>query len=189
MKVFLIDNYDSFTYNLSLLVKHVTGVRPVVKRNDELTIEELEDYDKLLLSPGPGLPPDAGLLMPIIEKYAATKSILGICLGHQAIGQVFGATLENIQEVFHGKATRIIPDKQAALFRGLADSFEGGRYHSWVVSERCFPDSLLITAKDDLELIMAVRHKEFDVQGIQFHPESMLTPDGKTILANWLQTS
>ncbi len=187
MKVFLIDNYDSFTYNLSLLVKRITGVRPVVKRNDELKLEELAEYDKLLLSPGPGLPADAGCLLEVIETYADTKSILGICLGHQAIGQVFGARLENIREVIHGKATQIIPDTTTPLFQGLSDAFDGGRYHSWVVSETGFPNNLRVTARDDQGLIMALRHKDYDVQGIQFHPESILTPYGVTLLTNWLQ--
>lgn len=188
MNVFLIDNYDSFTYNLSLLVKHITGKRPVVKRNDELIIEELADYDKLLLSPGPGLPVDAGLLLSVVTQYAATTSILGICLGHQAIGQVFGARLKNMEEVFHGKSTKIIPDKGTKLFCGLDDPFEGGRYHSWVIDESDFPETLLVTARDEQGQIMAVRHIEYDVQGIQFHPESVLTPGGRTILSNWLQT-
>lgn len=188
MKILLVDNYDSFTYNLSLMVKLHTGVLPDVRRNDDITLEEVAFYDKIILSPGPGLPSSAGILMELIKRYASSKSILGICLGHQAIAEVFGATLHNLKEVYHGIATPIqqcVPD---LLFAGLEHTFEAGRYHSWVADRTEFPESLLVTAKDDQDHIMALRHKEYDVSGIQFHPESILTPNGKQIMANWLDS-
>ncbi|MFA6059217.1 MAG: aminodeoxychorismate/anthranilate synthase component II [Taibaiella sp.] len=186
MKILLVDNYDSFTYNLSLLVKLHTGILPEVRRNDDITLEEVAHYDKILLSPGPGLPSSAGVLMELIKQYAPSKSILGVCLGHQAIAEAFGATLHNLSQVYHGIATpvqQLIPDR---LFAGLSNTFEAGRYHSWVADRIGFPESLLVTAEDEQGYIMAFRHKEYDVKGIQFHPESILTPQGKQIMANWL---
>ncbi|PSK92554.1 anthranilate synthase component II [Taibaiella chishuiensis] len=186
MKVLLVDNYDSFTYNLALLVKSITGSHPVVQRNDQLELDAIAQYDKIMLSPGPGLPEEAGLLLKVIERYAATKSILGVCLGHQAIAQVFGGGLANLSQVYHGVATPVAPCAGDPLFEGLGPVFDAGRYHSWVVSDTMFPDTLEVTARDSGGLIMALRHRQYDVRGVQFHPESILTPAGKTLLANWL---
>jgi anthranilate synthase component 2 len=186
MKILLIDNYDSFTYNLSLLVKRHTGVLPDVRRNDDITLEEVAIYDKIILSPGPGLPSSAGILMELIKQYAPSKSILGVCLGHQAIAEAFGATLHNLSQVYHGIATPVQQQIPDLLFAGLENTFEVGRYHSWVADRERFPESLLVTAEDEQGYIMAFRHKEYNVRGIQFHPESILTPQGKQIMANWL---
>ena len=191
MKILVFDNYDSFTYNLVHLVEQITGNRVEVYRNDELPLEKVKDYDKILLSPGPGVPSEAGLLLPLIKEYAATKSILGVCLGHQAIGEAFGGTLTNLSTVYHGIATPVqqIPNegKHSRLFEGLAAEFVVGRYHSWVVDQENFPSDLQITAKEEHGYIMALEHKTYDVQGVQFHPESILTPDGAIILKNWLK--
>ncbi|MCX8020563.1 MAG: aminodeoxychorismate/anthranilate synthase component II [Chitinophagaceae bacterium] len=191
MKVVVIDNYDSFTYNLVHLVRQIIHTEPDVFRNDEVNLENLQSYDKILLSPGPGIPEEAGLLLPIIQKYAPTKSILGVCLGHQAIAQVFGGQLLNLSDVYHGVATDIIVELRegrpvSSLFSGITSPFPAGRYHSWIVSRERFPDSLEITATDSQGRIMALQHKVFDVQGVQFHPESVLTPDGEIIMKNWL---
>lgn len=187
LKLLVFDNYDSFTYNLVHLVKQVdTGIEVDVFRNDELPLEKVAAYDKIILSPGPGIPSEAGDLLPLIKEYAASKSILGVCLGHQAIGEVFGGKLVNLSTVYHGVALncQLQPTK---LFSGLPAQIPVGRYHSWVVSEEGFPESLEITAKDDNGYIMALQHKTYDIQGVQFHPESVLTPDGETILRNWLK--
>ena len=186
-KILLIDNYDSFTYNLVHLIKSL-GREVDVFRNDAITLEEVEAYEKILLSPGPGIPSEAGLLQNIVRRYAATKSILGVCLGHQAIGEVFGATLVNLSEVHHGVASQIHVTAKNGIFRGMEDSFEAGRYHSWAVSSADFPEVLEITAVDDSGEIMALRHKQFDVCGVQFHPESVLTPLGSKIMQNWLES-
>ncbi|MBR5749521.1 MAG: aminodeoxychorismate/anthranilate synthase component II [Prevotella sp.] len=184
MKVVIIDNYDSFTYNLSHLIKEL-GAEVTVLRNDQFKLEELEPYNKIVLSPGPGIPSEAGLLLDVIRTYAGKKPILGVCLGHQAIGEVFGAKLVNLSEVFHGVATpcHIVVDDP--IFSGMERTITIGRYHSWVVSEEAFPDCLEITAEIDGQ-IMALRHKTLNVRGIQFHPESVLTPDGKKMIQNWL---
>jgi anthranilate synthase component 2 len=191
MKILVFDNYDSFTYNLVHLVEQITGNRVDVYRNDELPLEKVKDYDKILLSPGPGVPSEAGLLLPLIKEYATTKSILGVCLGHQAIGEAFGGTLTNLSTVYHGIATPVqqIPNegKHSRLFEGLAAEFVVGRYHSWVVDQENFPSDLQITAKEEHGYIMALEHKTYDVQGVQFHPESILTPDGAIILKNWFK--
>ena len=191
MKILVFDNYDSFTYNLVHLVEQITGNGVDVYRNDELPLEKVKDYDKILLSPGPGVPSEAGLLLPLIKEYAATKSILGVCLGHQAIGEAFGGTLTNLSTVYHGIATPVQQvtneGKHSRLFEGLADEFIVGRYHSWVVDQQDFPTDLLVTAKEEHGYIMALEHKTYDVQGVQFHPESILTPDGAIILKNWLK--
>ncbi len=191
MKILVFDNYDSFTYNLVHLVEQITGNRVDVYRNDELPLEKVKDYDKILLSPGPGVPSEAGLLLPLIKEYAATKSILGVCLGHQAIGEAFGGTLTNLSTVYHGIATPVQQitheGKHSRLFEGLAEEFVVGRYHSWVVDQENFPSDLQITAKEEHGYIMALEHKTYDVQGVQFHPESILTPDGVIILKNWLK--
>ena len=186
MNIVIIDNYDSFTYNLSHLVKEL-GAEVTVLRNDQFELEALEAFDKIILSPGPGIPSEAGLLLSVIKTYAGRKPILGVCLGHQAIGEVFGGQLENLSEVFHGVATEGSLLGNDPLFAGLPSRITIGRYHSWVVSRRNFPDCLEITAESDEGQIMALRHREYDIHGIQFHPESVLTPDGRTILNNWLQ--
>lgn len=182
----LIDNYDSFTYNLHQLATAL-GARVTVIRNDQFQPEELSDFDKLLLSPGPGVPAEAGRLLDTIRLWAGRKPILGVCLGEQAIGEVFGARLRNLEEVFHGvqSPVRIVhPDDY--LFRGLPQEIHAGRYHSWVVDSDGLPDCLEVTAVSREGYIMALRHKDYDVRGIQFHPESVLTPDGQRIIANWL---
>ena len=184
----IIDNYDSFTYNLVQLVEQA-GARVTVLRNDRFALPDLAAYDKLLLSPGPGIPQEAGLLMPVIETYAATKPILGVCLGEQAIGEAFGAQLCNLSDVFHGVQTEISLDGPGVaddyLFDGLPRRLTVGRYHSWVVSREGLPDTLAITAVSDDGLIMGLRHRTLDVHGIQFHPESVLTPLGERIIRNW----
>ena len=185
MKIVIIDNYDSFTYNLSNLVKEL-GAEVTVLRNDSFPIEELETYDKILLSPGPGIPKEAGLLLEVIRTYAGKKPILGVCLGEQAIGEVFGGKLTNLSEVYHGIQSPIRITASNYLFEGLPEEILVGRYHSWVIDRENFPDALEITAVSQEGYIMALRHKDFDVQGIQFHPESVLTPDGKKIISNWL---
>ncbi len=189
MRVLVFDNYDSFTYNLVHMVEHILQSPVDVYRNDAIALDEVAAYDKIILSPGPGIPEEAGLLLPLIERYAATKSILGVCLGHQAIGQAFGGKLTNLSTVFHGVATsaRLINRGAKDLYEGLDDTIEIGRYHSWVVDQQNFPESLEITAVDDQNYIMGLRHKQYDVQGVQFHPESVLTPQGATIIQNWLK--
>ena len=185
MKIVIIDNYDSFTYNLSHLVKEL-GAEVDVVRNDQFKLEDLEGYSKIILSPGPGIPSEAGLLLDVIRTYADKKPILGVCLGHQAIGEVFGAKLENLSDVFHGVATpcHIIVDDP--IFSGIERDITIGRYHSWVVSRENLPECLEITAESDEGQIMALRHRTLNVRGIQFHPESVLTPDGKKMLQNWM---
>jgi len=191
MKILVFDNYDSFTYNLVHLVEKILHQRVEVYRNDKLPLEKVKEFDKIILSPGPGIPEEAGLLLPLIKEYAASKPILGVCLGHQAIGQAFGGELTNLSTVYHGVALPVNPITGASgsksfLFNGLPDSFDVGRYHSWVVSEKNFPSELEITARDDNGYIMALQHKKYDVQGVQFHPESVLTPLGEKIMRNWL---
>jgi anthranilate synthase component 2 len=185
MKIVIIDNYDSFTYNLSHLIKAM-GAEVTVLRNDLFRLPDLEPYNKIVLSPGPGIPFEAGLLTDVIRTYAGKKPILGVCLGHQAIGEVFGAKLENLSDVFHGVATscQIIADDP--MFSRIPREITIGRYHSWVVSKEDFPDCLEVTAESPEGQIMALRHKKFNVRGIQFHPESVLTPDGKKIIQNFL---
>lgn len=170
------------------MVEKITHEKVDVFRNDQISLEAVKAYDKIILSPGPGIPEEAGLLLPLIKEYAATKSILGVCLGHQAIGQAFGATLKNLDKVYHGVATKInILNENAAVLKGLGNEIEVGRYHSWIVAKENFPSELEITAVDDNGYIMALQHKTFDVQGVQFHPESVLTPEGEKILRNWLK--
>jgi anthranilate synthase component 2 len=185
-KILVIDNYDSFTYNLVHYLEDL-NCEVTVYRNDEFDIEEISHFDKILLSPGPGIPDEAGLLKAVIAKYAATKSILGVCLGQQAIGEVFGGTLSNLDKVYHGVATMVktsVDDE--LLFEGLGNEFEVGRYHSWVV-DADLPEVLEATSFDENGQVMSLRHKTFDVRGVQFHPESVLTPNGKKILENWLK--
>jgi anthranilate synthase component 2 len=225
MKILVFDNYDSFTYNLVHLVEKILHQKVEVYRNDQIPLEKVKEYDKIILSPGPGIPEEAGLLLPLIKEYAASKSILGVCLGHQAIGQAFGGKLVNLSTVYHGVAmpvqivkrgeaidngqyatgkkqqvtgnrqpvtagevTEATPTTKHSLFEGLPNEFEVGRYHSWVISEEGFPAELEITARDANNYIMALQHIRYDVQGVQFHPESVLTPRGEEIMRNWLKT-
>ena len=185
-KVVIIDNYDSFTYNLAHLVKEL-GASVTVYRNDQFSLNQLEPFDKILLSPGPGIPSEAGLLTDVIRTYAGRKPMLGVCLGHQAIGEVYGAKLSNLPEVYHGVATPCELVGHDALFAGMESRFTIGRYHSWVVSREDFPETLEVTALSDDGNIMALRHRNYALWGIQFHPESVLTPDGRQIIANWLE--
>ena len=186
-KILVIDNYDSFTYNLVHYLQDL-DCEVTVYRNDEFDIDEIAHFDKILLSPGPGIPDEAGLLKEVIRKYAPTKSILGVCLGQQAIGEVFGGTLSNLDQVYHGVATNVktVVDDEL-LFEGLGSEFEVGRYHSWVV-DATLPEDLEATSFDANGQVMSLRHKTYDVRGVQFHPESVLTPNGKQILKNWLNS-
>lgn len=187
-RILVFDNYDSFTYNLVHLVEKILNTKLDVYRNDKIALEAVAAYDKIILSPGPGIPEEAGLLLPLIKAYAASKSILGVCLGHQAIAEAFGGKLHNLSQVFHGVATPVqILNPHAPLFENMAPTITVGRYHSWIVSETDFPQELEITARDEAGSIMALQHKTYDVQGVQFHPESVLTPEGETILRNWLK--
>ena len=187
-KILVIDNYDSFTYNLVYYIEKLTGVRPSVFRNDEISLENVSEYDKILLSPGPGVPIDAGICIELIKKYAPTKSILGICLGHQAIGEAFGGEILNLSDVFHGVATPVsIKDGSESLFLNIPASFIGGRYHSWVVGRDNLPECLKITCADENGIIMGISHKSYDVKGLQFHPESVLTEHGMDIMSNWVR--
>lgn len=186
MKILLFDNYDSFTYNLLHILKEL-GADVEVFRNDKITLDEVDRFDKIVLSPGPGIPEEAGILLPLIRRYAPTKSILGVCLGEQAIGEAFGAKLIHLTEVHHGVCSDVRVVANDPLFNGLDRTLRVGRYHSWVVSKEDLPDCLEITAEDTEEgQIMGLRHKEYNVRGIQFHPESVLTPQGKEIIKNWL---
>lgn len=192
MSILVFDNYDSFTYNLVHLVEKITHTKVDVYRNDQIALKKVKEYDKIILSPGPGIPEEAGLLLPLIKEYAATKSILGVCLGHQAIGEAFGGKLVNLSTVYHGVATTIKIQKPKnkktnAVLNDLPAEIEVGRYHSWIVSDEGFPDELEVTARDENGYIMALQHRTYDVQGVQFHPESVLTPDGEAILKNWLK--
>lgn len=184
--ILVVDNYDSFTYNLVHYLEAL-NCKVTVLRNDEIELEEVKNYDKILLSPGPGLPSEAGLLNKIIKEYASSKSILGICLGQQAIGEVFGSTLKNLEKVYHGTATKakILVDDES-LFKNIPTEFWVGRYHSWVVEKSDLSPDLEVTSVDENGEIMSLRHKFFDVRGVQFHPESILTPHGKQILENWI---
>jgi len=193
MKILVFDNYDSFTYNLVHLIEKITHVKVEVHRNDQILLEKVKEYDKIILSPGPGIPEEAGLLLPLIKEYALSKSILGVCLGHQAIGQAFGGALVNLSAVYHGVATPVKVKSEKSkvksfLFEGLDDVIEVGRYHSWVVSKENFPSELEITAEDESGMIMALQHKTYDIQGVQFHPESVLTQVGESIMHHWLKS-
>lgn len=185
--VLVIDNYDSFVYNLVHYLEEL-DCEVTVRRNDEISLEEISGYDKILLSPGPGIPEEAGLLKAIVKEYASSKSILGVCLGQQAIGEVFGGRLINLESVYHGVATKVTKSViDEDLFNGLENEFEVGRYHSWVV-ERNLPECLEATSHDENGQVMSLRHKEYDVKGVQFHPESVLTPDGKKMIKNWIKS-
>ena len=192
MKILVFDNYDSFTYNLVHLIEKILHEKVDVYRNDQIPLEKVKEYDKIILSPGPGIPCEAGLLLPLIKEYASSKSILGVCLGHQAIGEAFGGKLVNLSTVYHGVATPVKVKSQKSkvkndLFENLPNELEVGRYHSWVVSKENFPEELEITAEDDNGYIMGLQHRTYDVQGVQFHPESVLTPRGEDIMRNWLK--
>ncbi len=191
-KILVFDNYDSFTYNLVHLVEKIIGEKVDVYRNDQIALTDIAAYDKIILSPGPGVPDEAGLLLPLIKTYASSKSILGVCLGHQAIAQAFGGNLINLNKVFHGLATKIQINKgpfvnKKNIFHTLPAQIEVGRYHSWIVNKNGFPNELEVTALDEHGFIMGLQHKVFDLQGVQFHPESILTKDGEQIIRNWLQ--
>ncbi|WP_341199650.1 aminodeoxychorismate/anthranilate synthase component II [Croceibacter atlanticus] len=187
-KIVVIDNYDSFVYNLVHYLEEL-DCQVTVLRNNQLNIEDLAAYDKILLSPGPGIPDEAGLLKEIIKTYAATKPIFGVCLGQQAIGEVFGGKLTNLNNVFHGIATNVtLTVTNEPLFKGLNSTFKVGRYHSWVVSKEDFPDALEVTSLDENGQIMSLRHRDFDICAVQYHPESVLTPDGKTMIKNWVNS-
>jgi anthranilate synthase component 2 len=190
MKIVVIDNYDSFTYNLVHYIARLNGnTLPDVFRNDEISLDAINDYDKIVLSPGPGVPSEAGICLDLIRRYAPTKSILGVCLGHQAIGEAFGGKLVNLDKVYHGVATPIhIIANEDPLYQGLPGTFEVGRYHSWVVSREMLPECLKITSLDEHGLIMGISHKQYDVRGVQYHPESVLTPNGLKIVENWLNS-
>ncbi|QQR97809.1 MAG: aminodeoxychorismate/anthranilate synthase component II [Sphingobacteriales bacterium] len=183
MKTLMLDNYDSFTYNIVHYIESFDVVVDVF-RNDKIALDAIDEYDNIILSPGPGIPEEAGILLPLIEQYAATKKILGICLGHQAIGQVFGATLYNVGQVIHGKSRNTIIVNDDAIFDGISKNFESGRYHSWAIKDVVSP--LQITATDDAGIVQAIKHETYNVRGVQFHPESVMTPEGKKIIENWL---
>ena len=192
MKILIFDNYDSFTYNLVHVVEKIIHEKVDVYRNDKISLEKVNEYDKIILSPGPGIPVESGLLLPLIKEYAPFKSILGVCLGQQAIGEAFGGSLVNLSTVYHGVATKIKVNpartkSENDVFNSLGSELEVGRYHSWIVNRDNFPKELEITAEDENGLIMALRHKTYDVQGVQFHPESVLTPNGELMMRNWLK--
>jgi anthranilate synthase component 2 len=187
MKILVFDNYDSFTYNLVQIIKEQSNASVDVFRNDEIPLEDVKAYDKILLSPGPGIPSESGLLIPLIQAYASTKSILGVCLGQQAIAEAFGGSLTNLSKVYHGIATPVELIGDSVLFEGLPSTFHVGRYHSWVVNENDLPAELKITSKDAEGYIMSLEHTTYDVKGVQYHPESVLTPEGAKIIGNWLK--
>ena len=188
-KILILDNYDSFTYNLVHLVGKIGGADYEVHRNDKISLQDASRFDKIILSPGPGIPSEAGIMPALVKLYAESKSILGVCLGHQCIGEVFGAELLNLSVPVHGKASRIsVLDQKDRLFRGLPESFNVGRYHSWVVDRKTVPECLIITAEDESQNIMALSHKKFDVKGVQFHPESVMTDYGEELIRNWMKT-
>jgi anthranilate synthase component 2 len=186
MKLLVLDNYDSFTYNLVHLVEKVSNISFDVVRNDKISLEEVNAYSKILLSPGPGLPKDAGIMPDLLKKYHKTKSIFGVCLGLQAIGETFGASLINLETVYHGIATPITVINEDKLFNNCPKTFNAGRYHSWVINNKDLPQDLIVTAIDEKNNIMAAKHKTYDVRGVQFHPESILSEYGETIIRNWL---
>ena len=190
MRILVLDNYDSFTYNLVQYLREISDFPIQVFRNDAIGLEAIEDFDVIVLSPGPGVPKDAGIMPQLIKKYAATKSIFGVCLGMQAIGEAFGGNLRNLEKVFHGIETPInVKDENDQIFKNLPQNFTVGRYHSWVVDKKDLPDELRITAEDPKGEIMAIRHINFDVAGVQFHPESIMTEHGKDMLKNFLENA
>ena len=187
VRILVFDNYDSFTYNLVHAVKKLGYTDVEVHRNDQIALEDIERFDKIILSPGPGVPSESGILLDVIRRYAPTKSILGVCLGEQAIAEAFGGTLINLTEVHHGVSSMVDVLHEDVLFKGLPDQLEVGRYHSWAAEKSTLPACLTITAEDEEGMIMALQHKTYDVRGVQFHPESVLTPDGEKMLRNWLE--
>lgn len=188
MKILILDNYDSFTFNLVHYVEQFCD-DVTVKRNDEISLDEVEAFDAIILSPGPGLPAKAGIMPDLIKRFAPNKKILGVCLGHQAIGEAFGVNLKNLNQVHHGVAIPInVIDKDEPLFRNLPNRMDTGRYHSWVIDGETIPQELIVTATDDEGEVMAIRQKEFDVCGVQFHPESLLTPEGLKVIENWVNS-
>jgi anthranilate synthase component 2 len=187
MKILVLDNYDSFTYNLVHYVEEIINDTVDVRRNNEISLEEVDGYDKIILSPGPGIPDEAGILKPLIAKYGATKSILGVCLGCQAIAEVYGGSIRNLNTVYHGIATPVkVLERNEKLFDGLPDQFLAGRYHSWVVNDNGLPAELMVTSRDNDGHIMGLMHKTHNVRGVQFHPESILTEYGKEMIRNWI---
>lgn len=189
MNILILDNYDSFTYNLVHMIEEITGKLPDVFRNDEIPIAEIQHYDAIILSPGPGIPEEAGILKEVIKTYAGIKPIFGVCLGLQAITEVFGGTIENLNDVFHGVATEMkVVKEDSLIFKDIPSTFQAARYHSWIASNKNFPDSLEITAIDEDGSIMALRHKEFPIEAVQFHPESILTPEGKKMMQNFIES-
>ncbi len=186
MKILVLDNYDSFTYNLVHYIQKYTDEKVTVSKNDQITIEEAERFDKILLSPGPGLPMESGIMPELIKQLAPTKDILGICLGLQAIAENYGGKLKNLEKVFHGVATKILVKKDDLLFTGIPKNFNAGRYHSWAAETNSFPEELEITAVDEENTIMAIRHKKYNVRAVQFHPESILTEYGEKMMENWI---
>ena len=188
MKLLVLDNYDSFTYNLVHLIEKVSNISFEVIRNDKISLEDVKAFDKILLSPGPGLPKDAGIMPELIKHYGSSKSILGVCLGLQAIGEAYGASLKNLDTVFHGLATPITIVSDDILFKNCPKTFTVGRYHSWVINNQTLTNDLQTTSVDSDGNIMAVKHKSYDVRGVQFHPESILSQYGETMMENWLST-
>lgn len=190
MKILILDNYDSFTYNLVHMVEDITGEYPAVFRNDEIEVSEINAYDLIILSPGPGIPDEAGILKETIKTYAGKKPIFGVCLGLQAITEVFGGSLENLDEVFHGVATTMnITLKDAVIYKDFPEQFEAARYHSWIASKIDFPNELEITAVDESGEIMSLQHKEYNISAVQFHPESILTPTGEKMVRNFIEAN
>ena len=187
-KILVFDNYDSFTYNLVQIIEQIVGEKVDVFRNDQIHLEDIEKYDKIILSPGPGIPEEAGILLELIKKYARTKSIFGVCLGQQAIAEAFGGSLINLSEIYHGVATESNQIKEHSIFKNLPKTLEVGRYHSWAVNPENFPEELEITSIDNNGMIMSLKHKTYDVHAVQYHPESILTPNGREILENFLKS-
>jgi len=187
-KILVIDNYDSFTYNLVYYIEQITGEKVRVSRNDEISLEEIDEYDKILLSPGPGIPSEAGICLTLIRQYAPSKSIIGICLGHQAIAEAFGGSLLNLTRVHHGVASQVtVTDGKEPLFKGIPSMIVAGRYHSWVVERHDLPECFTVTCEDAEGIIMGISHKQFDVRGLQFHPESVMTEYGMDMVRNWIE--
>ncbi|HEY4788962.1 MAG TPA: aminodeoxychorismate/anthranilate synthase component II [Bacteroidales bacterium] len=187
-KIVVIDNYDSFTYNLVHYIEKLTGKRADVYRNDKISVDDAGKYDKILLSPGPGVPSEAGIILDLIKKYSPTRSILGVCLGHQAIGEAFGGSLINLDKVYHGIASEVqVLTPEDSLYKGVPAKFNAGRYHSWVVARENLPECFTITSVDEQGLIMGISHKQYNVKGVQYHPESVLTEHGLTLIENWLK--
>jgi len=188
MKILVLDNYDSFTYNLVHYIEEIIEDKVDVFRNDQISISDIAKYDKILLSPGPGIPDEAGILKALINTYGSTKSILGVCLGCQAIAEVFGGSIINLKNVYHGVARPVhVEDYNDYIYNDIPQTFMAGRYHSWVVNDVDLPDTLKVTSRDDMGLVMGLMHKTYDVRGVQFHPESILTEYGKEILRNWIE--